>query len=47
LPVVAKQLRDAEAQLRVYREVLEREARGTLKLHTHAVVAIGLERLVW
>ncbi len=47
LPVVAEQLRDAEAQLRVYREVLEREARGTLKLHTHAVVAIGLERLVW
>jgi len=47
LPVVAEKLQEAEAQLAVYREVLEHEAGGTLKLRTHAVVGIGLERLVW
>ena len=47
LPVVAEKLQEAEAQLSIYPEVLEREAGGTLKLRTHAVVSIGLERLVW
>ncbi len=47
LPVVAEKLREAETQLTVYREVLEHQAGGTLKLRTHAVACIGLERLVW
>lgn len=47
LPAVAEPLQEAEAQLKVYRATLEREAGGTLKLRTHAVVCIGLERLVW
>ncbi len=47
LPAVAEKLAEAEQQLSVYRETLEREAGGTLKLRTHAVVCIGLERLVW
>ncbi|MDG4583867.1 MAG: AAA family ATPase [Candidatus Competibacter sp.] len=47
LPAVAEKLQEAEQQLSVYRETLEREAGGALKLRTHAVVAIGLERLVW
>jgi hypothetical protein len=47
LPVVAEKLEEAKAQLSIYRETLEREAFGTLKLRTHAVVGIGLERLVW
>ena len=47
LPVVAEKLREAEKQLTVYREVLERTHGATLKLRTHAVACIGLERLVW
>ncbi len=47
LPAVADALREAETQLAAYREVLEREAGTPLKLRTHAVVCIGLERLVW
>jgi len=47
LPAVAEQLQDAEQQLATYRAVLEREAGAPLKLRTHAVVCIGLERLVW
>lgn len=47
LPAVAEQLQEAEKQLAAYREVLEREAGTPLKLRTHAVVGIGLERLVW
>ena len=46
LPAVAEKLREAESQLTIYRDVLEREAGATLKLRTHAVVSIGLERLV-
>ncbi len=46
LPTVADALREAETQLAAYREELER-AGGLLKLHTHAVVCIGLERLVF
>ena len=44
---VAEPLREAEQQLAAYRDVLERGAGATLKLRTHAVVCIGLERLVW
>ena len=47
LPAVAEQLQDAEQQLATYRAVLEREAGAPLKLRTHAVVCIDLERLVW
>jgi hypothetical protein len=47
LPAVAEKFQEAEMQLSVYRATLEREAGGTLKLRTHAVVCIGLERLVW
>jgi len=47
LPAVAEQLQAAEQQLATYRVALERREGATLKLRTHAVVAIGLERLVW
>jgi hypothetical protein len=47
LPAVAEQLQAAEQQLATYRAVLERTEGATIKLRTHAVVAIGLERLVW
>ncbi|HRY15436.1 MAG: AAA family ATPase [Candidatus Competibacteraceae bacterium] len=47
LPMVAEKLQEAERQLTVYRTVLEDQEGVTLKLCTHAVVAIGLERLVW
>ena len=46
LPAVAEALRAAETQLAAYREELERTDSGCLKLRTHAVVGIGLERLV-
>ncbi len=47
LPVVAEQLREAEMQLTAYRETLQRTDGESLKLRTHAVVSVGLERLVW
>ena len=47
LPVVAEQLREAEMQLTAYRETLKRTDGESLKLRSHAVVSIGLERLVW
>ncbi|MFO1422576.1 MAG: AAA family ATPase [Candidatus Competibacteraceae bacterium] len=47
LPAVTEALREAEIQLAAYRAGLERTAGEPLKLHTHAVVCIGLERLVW
>ena len=47
LPAVAEKLRDAEQQLAAYREVLAGVGGEPLKLRTHAVVGIGLERLVW
>ncbi len=47
LPAVAEQLQAAETQLVTYRAELERTEGATLKLRTHAVVAIGLERLVF
>ena len=47
LPAVAEKRKEAEKQLTAYRAVLERAGGERLKLHTHAVVCIGLERLVW
>jgi hypothetical protein len=47
LPAVAETLATAEAQLARYRPVLEQRYGAALKLQTHAVVGIGLERLVW
>ena len=47
LPQVQTQLAAADAQLERYRETLERVYGEKLRLHTHAVVALGLERLVW
>ena len=46
LPAVVEKLREAQTQLAIYRETLERDSRQPLQLHTHAVVGIGLERLV-
>ncbi len=47
LPIVADTLNEAEQQLIAYRELLERQERTALKLRTHAVACIDLERLVW
>ena len=46
-PAVAEALATAEAQLSRYRPVLEQRYGAALKLQTHAVVGIGLERLAW
>ncbi len=47
LSAVAEALAAAEAQLARYRPVLTQRYGVALKLQTHAVVGIGLERLVW
>jgi hypothetical protein len=47
LPQVAAALDSAEAQLAGYRLGLEQAYAQRLRLHTHAVVALGFERLVW
>ncbi|MDQ5908777.1 MAG: nuclease superfamily protein, partial [Pseudomonadota bacterium] len=47
LPAVAKALAEAEAQLAQYRQALEVRYGERLRLRTHAVVALGLDRLVW
>lgn len=47
LPVVAKAMNEAEMQLQSYRMILEKKYVNTLRLHTHAVVALGFERLLW
>ena len=47
LPEIKASLQEAEQQLAAYRDILERPADAPRRLHTHAVVAIGLERLVW
>ncbi|MBK1649973.1 AAA family ATPase [Rhabdochromatium marinum] len=47
LPLVAASLDAAEAQLAHYRRGLEQAYGERLRLHTHAVVAIGFERLLW
>jgi len=46
-PEVATLLAEAEAQLARYRGALERRYGERLKLRTHAVVCVGLLRLVW
>ena len=47
LPKVKESLEEAEQQLTAYRDILERPLDKPRPLHTHAVVCIGLERLVW
>jgi hypothetical protein len=47
LPAVQKALDDAGTQLARYRQALETRYGGQLRLRTHAVVSLGLERLVW
>jgi hypothetical protein len=47
LPPVRQALAEAEVQLTRYRQTLERIHGNQLKLRTHAVVCIGLERLVF
>lgn len=47
LPVVQEQFQVARAQLQRYRDILEQEYPGVLRLRTYAVVAVGLGRLVW
>ncbi|HRX59777.1 MAG TPA: AAA family ATPase [Candidatus Competibacter sp.] len=47
LPAVTARLREAEMQLTSYRETLKRPDGATSEPRTHAVVCIGLERLVW
>ncbi len=46
-PLVAEPLHHTDAQLARYRPALEQRYGAALKLQTHAVVGIGLERLVW
>jgi hypothetical protein len=47
LPLVQQQLTAANAQLQRYRATLQQVYGNSLRLHTHAVVTLGLERLVW
>lgn len=47
LPMMASDLDTAEAQLAHHRLGLEQAYGERLRLHTHAVVALGFERLVW
>jgi hypothetical protein len=47
LPSVAAALDSSESQLARYRQGLEQSYGQRLRLHTHAVVALGFERLVW
>jgi hypothetical protein len=47
LPVVQEQFLAARAQLQRYRAILEEEYPEVLRLRTYAVVAVGLERVVW
>lgn len=47
LPAVQQALAQADRQLARYRQELETHYGKKLRLRTHAVVALGLERLVW
>ena len=47
LPLVQTKLNEAQAQLAAHRVTLEQAYAGKLRLCTHAVVALGFERLVW
>jgi hypothetical protein len=46
-PEIASRLAEANAQLAIYRERLQAIYGAALKLHTHAVVCVGLIRCVW
>ncbi len=46
-PEIANRIAEANAQLAVYRKRLQAIYGSPLKLHTHAVVCIGLLRFVW
>jgi hypothetical protein len=47
LPQVASRLDEAQVQLARHRQGLEQAYGERLRLHTHAVVALGFERLLW
>jgi hypothetical protein len=47
MPQVRQKLDDAKQQLAKYRQELDEKYKGILRLHTHAVVAVGFERVVW
>ncbi|KOR33470.1 ATPase AAA [Achromatium sp. WMS3] len=47
IPLVSQKLDEAEQQLQIYRQTLEATYGAKLRLHTHAVVALGFDRLVW
>ncbi len=47
IPVVAEKLQKAREQVNAYGRMIEDETAGTLKPRKHALVCIGLERLVW
>lgn len=47
MPQVRQKLDDAKQQLAQYRYALDQKYKGILRLHTHAVVAVGFERVVW
>lgn len=47
LPAVQRQLSEARTKLRDYRIALEEKYKGSLRLRTYTVVALGFERLVW
>jgi len=47
LAAVKQAFDDAEAQLQNYRQTLEQKYGDALKLRTFAVVAVGVERLLW
>lgn len=47
LPQVVKAMTEAKTQLQSYRATLEKTYGNKLRLHTHAVVALGFERLLW
>ncbi len=47
IPVVAEKLQKAREQVNAYGQMIEDEAAGALKPRRHALVCIGLERLVW
>jgi hypothetical protein len=47
LPVVQENFSQAQRQLQAYRQSLLDQYGEKLKLQTHAVVAVGFERLVW
>ena len=47
LAPVKQALNEAQAQLQNYRQTLEQKYGDALKLRTYAVVAVGVERLLW